>query len=76
MASLVDRDMGDVARLFAGECLADAVHLAAHLRELRQHRVDKGAVLAELGQSGVGDAIELLATLGFDRGVELSEANA
>src|ERR1700687_4613760 len=61
--------MTDVVRLGAGECLANAVHLAADLRELRQHRVDKSAVLVELGQSGVGDAIELLAAFGFDRGV-------
>src|SRR4030081_1860618 len=61
--------MTDVARLVAGECLAYAVHLAAHLRELRQHRVDKSADLVELGQSRVGDAIELLAAFGLDRGV-------
>src|ERR1700694_886353 len=55
LTSLVDGAMTDVTLLVAGERLAHSVHLPANSRELRQY--------------GVGDAIELLATLGFDRGI-------
>src|SRR5450755_1489393 len=61
--------MAHVGLLIARERLPDAVHLAANACQLRQHRVDQGTIFIELRQSGVGDAIELLAALGFDRGV-------
>src|SRR5438046_4753267 len=61
--------MSDVARLVAGKRLADPVHLATHVCELCQYGVHKRAVLVEVRQAGVTDSIQLLATLGFDRGV-------
>src|ERR1700730_12090047 len=59
--------MPDVARLVAGKRLANSLDLVANSCKLSQHGVDKGAVLVELGQSGVSDAIELLAAFRFDR---------
>src|SRR6202521_1801390 len=61
--------MTDVTLLVAGERLPNSVHLPANSCKLRQYGLGKSAILVEPRQSGVGDAIELLATLGFDRGV-------
>src|ERR1700730_3455964 len=61
--------MTDVTLLIAGEGLPNSVHLPANSGELRQHGLGKNAIFVEPRQSGLGDAIELLATLGFDRGV-------
>src|SRR5882757_743271 len=59
--------MPNVARLLAGKRLPDALHLASCTRELRQDRIDQSAVFGQLGTASIGDLVELLTSLGYDR---------
>lgn len=55
----------------SGACeeLPDIVQFLAHALKVAQHRIYRGPVLFEMPAPGVGDAIQLLRAVGFDRGI-------